>query len=328
MRFLTAMPRILTLVLCVLATHVASAQGAPPTFPSKPVRIIVGFPAGGGIDLVGRIIAPQLAQALGQPVVVENKPGANGLLGMDLVAKAPADGHTIFLGTLGNLSINSSLYPNAAIDVDKQFTPLMQVASVTFVLYATPGINVNSVADLVAYGKANPGKLNYSSSGNGGLPHLAGELFSNAVGVPMTHVPYKGSAPSINDVLGGQVQFTFESAAIGLQHVKSGRLKALATTGLRRQSYLPDTPTVAESVPNYQMVNWYGMVVPNGTPSSTVTRLHTEITKILAQPDVREKYVNLGVSYEPNTTAEFAALIKTDTQKWARIVRQQNIKPD
>lgn len=310
------------LVSCVSAT--AFAQ----TFPSKPVRIVIGFPAGGAIDLVGRIIAPKLSDALGQPVVVDNRPGANGALGLDAVAKATPDGHTLFLGTLGNLSINPSLYPNPLLSIEKQFTPLMLLTSVSFVLYANPALPVNSVAELVAYGKANPDKLNYSSSGKGGLPHLAGELFSSAVGVKMTHIAYKGSAPSINDVMGGQVQFTFESAAIGLQHLKTGRLRALASTGLKRPAFLPDVPTVAETLPGFEVVNWFGLVLPAGTPREVIARLNAEITKVLALPEVREKLIAQGTDPVGGTPEEFGAFIKSETAKWARIIRQGNITPD
>lgn len=321
MRFLF---KLLSAVLLTLASAATLAQG----FPSKPVRIVIGFPAGGAIDLVGRIIAPKLSEALGQPVLVDNRPGANGLLGMDVVAKAPADGHTIFLGTLGNLSINPSLYPNPQFNIDKQFTPLMLLTSVAFVLYANPNLPVNSVADLIAYGKANPDKLNFSSSGKGGLPHLAGELFSSAVGVKMVHVAYKGSAPSINDVMGGQVQFTFESAAIGLQHLKTGRLRALATTGAKRPPFLPDTPTVAETLPRFEVVNWFGMVLPSGTPREVVVRLNTEISKVLALPEIREKLIAQGTDPVGGSPEEFGIFMKSETAKWARIIRQANITPD
>lgn len=311
-----------------LLITVASASSFAQAFPSKPVRIVIGFPAGGAIDLVGRIIAPKLSDALGQPVVVDNRPGANGALGLDAVAKAAPDGHTIFLGTLGNLSINPSLYPNPQLNIDKQFTPLMLLTSVSFVLYANPALPVNSVAELVAYGKANPDKLNYSSSGKGGLPHLAGELFSSAVGVKMTHVAYKGSAPSINDVMGGQVQFTFESAAIGLQHLKTGRLRALATTGLKRPAFLPNVPTVAETLPGFEVVNWFGMVLPAGTPRDVITRLNAEITKVLAMPEVREKLIAQGTDPVGGTPEAFGAFILSETAKWARIIKQGNITPD
>lgn len=325
MSFLHSLPRQLTtalLLTCISATALAQS------FPSKPVRIVIGFPAGGAIDLVGRIIAPKLSEALGQPVVVDNRPGANGLLAMDAVAKAAPDGHTMFLGTLGNLSINPSLYPNPQLNIDKQFTPLMLLTSVAFVLYANPALPVTSVAELVAYGKANPDKLNYSSSGKGGLPHLAGELFSSAVGVKMTHVAYKGSAPSINDVMGGQVQFTFESAAIGLQHLKTGRLRALASTGLKRPAFLPDVPTVAETLPGFEVVNWFGLVLPAGTPREVIARLNTEITKVLAIPEVREKLIAQGTDPVGGTPEAFGAFIQSETSKWARIIKQGNITPD
>lgn len=316
--------RLVTVGLLSVLSATAGAQA----FPNKPLKIVIGFPAGGAIDLVGRIVAPKLSEALGQPVLVDNRAGANGALAMDLVAKSAPDGHTIFLGTLGNLSINPAFNPNPQLSVDKQFTPLALLTSVAFVLYANPTLPVNSVAELAAYAKAHPNQLNYSSSGKGGLPHLAGELFSHAVGAKMTHVAYKGSAPSIQDVIGGQVQFTFESAAIGLPHLKTGRLRALASTGLKRPAFLPDAPTVAETLPGFEVVNWFGMVLPSGTPRDVMLRLNSEVNKVLALPEVREKLIALGTDPLGGTPEAFGSLIKADTLKWAGIIRQANITPD
>ena len=214
--------RIITLCAAALGLGGLAAAPAAAQFPTKPVRIVIGFTPGGGIDIVARLLAPKWGEALGQQVVVENKPGANGVVGMDLVAKAPADGHTVFLGTLGNISINPGFYPNLPFNADTAFVPLTQLASVSFLLYANPALPFKTTGELIAYAKANPGKINFSSSGNGGLPHLVGEMFNTAAGVKMVHVPYKGSAPGLADVMAGQVQITFDAAAIGLQHVKAG----------------------------------------------------------------------------------------------------------
>jgi tripartite-type tricarboxylate transporter receptor subunit TctC len=295
------------------------------TFPSRPVRIVIGFPPGGGIDIVARLMAPKLTEQLGQPVIIDNKPGANGVLGMDFVAQAPADGHTLFLGTLGNFSINPIFYPNLPFNFDKQFIPLTELASLSFVLFVNPSLPVKSVNDLIGYAKNNPGKLNFSSSSSGGLPHLAGELFANAIGAKMVHIPYKGSAASISDVMSGQVQLTFEAAPAGMQHVKSGRLRALATTGLNRQS---DLPTMAESVPGFSVVNWYGVAAPAGTPKEHLTRLHYEIKKVLAMPEIKEKMIGMGIDPVGSSQEEFAAFIKSESIKWARIIKDAQVKPD
>lgn len=298
------------------------------TFPSKPLRIVIGFPPGGGIDILARLMAPKLTELLGQPVLIDNKPGANGVLGMDFVAKAPADGHTLFLGTLGNFSVNPSLYPNLPFSVDKQFIPLTELASVSFVLFVNPALPVKNMTDLVAYAKRQPGAMNFSSSGSGGLPHLAGELFASAIGAKMVHVPYKGSAASISDVMAGQVQMTFEAAAAGMQHVKSGRLRALAVTGGHRLPFLPDVPTLQETVPGFQVVNWYGMAAPAGTPKEALARWHSEIVKVLAMPDIREKMLGMGTDPVGSTPDEFAQFMKSETAKWSRIIRDAQIRPD
>ena len=298
------------------------------SFPQKPVKVVIGFPPGGGIDIVARLIAPKLSESLGQPVVIDNRPGANGVLAMDYVAKSASDGHTLFLGTLGNLSINPSFYPNLPFNVDKQFVPVTQVASLSFVLFTNPAVPANSLTELVTYAKANPGVLNYSSSGAGGLPHLAGELFSAAVGAKMVHVAYKGSAPSISDVMAGQVQMTFEAAAAGAQQLKAGRLKALGVTGKKRVAFLPDVPAVQEVVPGFEVLNWYGVVAPVGTPQETIRRLQQEIAKVMASPDIRDKMVAIGTEPVGSTPEDFGQYIKSENAKWGRIIREGNIRPD
>jgi tripartite-type tricarboxylate transporter receptor subunit TctC len=315
--------------LCAAALLLAAAPQAPAQgFPNKPVRIVIGFPPGGGIDIVARIIAPKLSDALGQPVLVENRPGANGVVGMDSVAKAAPDGHTLLLGTLGNFSVNPSFYANLPFNADTAFAPLTQLASVAFILYANPALPVRSVADLIAYGRATPGKLNFSSSGSGGLPHLAGELFATAAGVGMVHVPYKGSAPSIADVMGGQVQITFEAAAIGLQHIRNGKLRGLATTGSTRLAFASEIPTVAETLPGFEVINWYGMAVPAGTPREVIARLHGELVKAMALPDVKEKMVAQGTDPVGSSPEAFGSFVKAESAKWTRVIRQANIRPD
>lgn len=313
-----------TLAATVLFSSFAVAQ----TFPSKPIRIVIGFPPGGGTDIVGRLLAPKLSEALGQPVLVENRPGANGVLGMDAVAKAPADGYTIFMGTTGNLAVNPTLYPNLPFNFEKQFIALTQVVSLPFLLAVNPAVPAKNVSEFVAYAKANPGKLNYSSSGTGGLPHLAGELFSNAIGSSMVHIAYKGSAPSISDVVGGQVQFTFEATSAVLAQIKSGRLRALASTGDKRLSLLPEIPTVAETIPGFEVVNWYGMVLPAGTPREVVMRLNTEIKKVLALPEIKERLLAQGNEPVGSSPEAFAEFIKSESAKWARIIREKHIQAD
>jgi len=315
-----------TLGILCFATFSAHAQSIASTYPNKPIRIVIGFPPGGGIDIVARMMAPKLTEVLGQSVVIDNRPGANGVLGMDAVAKSAPDGYTIFLGTLGNLSVNPNFYPNLPFNFDKQFMALTQIASVPFLLVVNPALPVKTMAEFIAYAHANPGKLNYSSSGTGGLPHLAGELLSSMTGVDMVHIAYKGSAPSISDVISGQVQFTFEAGAPLLPHVKSGRLRALASTGKERLGVLPDVPALGESLPGYLIVNWYGMVLPMGTPKEAVARLNTQIAKVLALPDIRERMLAMGTEPVSNSPEEFSLFIKSESQKWSKIIHDKNIR--
>jgi len=316
--------RIVTALALAAAATAAIAQ----PYPSKPVRIIVAFPPGGGTDIVARTISPRLSEALGQQVVVDNRAGAAGVVGTEIAAKSPPDGYALFMGTLGNLSVNPLLYPKLPFDVTRDFAPLMQVVAVTFMLYVHPSFPVKTVKDLVALAKSRPGQINYASSGAGGAPHLAAELFNSMAGVKMIHIPYKGSALSFTDVMGGQVPLTFDSLTQGLPYVQGGRLRAVATLGPKRTAVLPDVPTVGETLRGYEVVNWFGLVVPAGTPRDIVTRLHAEILKILRTPEIHDRLVSLGSDPVGSTPEEFGAFMKSETAKWARVIKEANIRAE
>ena len=314
--------RILASLALALVASAAHAQ----TFPGKPIRIVIGFPPGGTIDVVTRLLAPKLSEAFGQPVVVDNRPGANGVLATDMVAKSPPDGHTIFIGTLGNLSLNPIVYSNLPFSMDKDLVPVTQVASVAFMMIANPSVPFKTVPDLIAYAKANPGKVNYSSSGNGSTPQLAGELFNTLAGVKTTHIPYKGAAPAVADLIGGQVQLSYDAVATSVPHINAGRLRGIAVTGPKRVPMLPDTPAVAETVPGYEVVNWFGMVVPAGTPREAVNRWRSEIVKAMGIPEIRDKMIGLGTDPVGSTPEEFAAFLSAENAKWTRVVKEASIR--
>jgi len=312
----------------IFAFTVLSDPARAQTFPSRPVRIIVAFPAGGGTDIVARTLSPKLSEALGQQVVVDNRGGASGLVGTELAAKSAPDGHTLFMGTLGNLSVNPLLFSKLPFDVARDFAPLTQAVSVTFMLYVHPSLPVKTVRDLITLAKSRPGSINYASSGSGGAPHLAAELFNSLAGIKMIHVPYKGSSPSFTDVLGGQVPITFDSLTQGLPYVKAGRLRAVATLGPKRTQVLPDVPTVNETLAGYEVVNWFGIVVPAGTPREVIARLHSEIVKILRMPDISERLSAQGSDPVGSSPDEFGAFMKSETAKWARVIKEANIRAD
>jgi len=314
------------MILAVLLA-VAGTAGAQP-WPQRPVRIVVGFPPGGGIDVVARLLSVPLSERLGQQFVIDNRPGANGILGTDLVAKANPDGHTFFIGTTGNLSVNPVLAKNLPFNMERDFTPVMQTSSVPFLLYTHPKVPAKSIDELVAHIKANPGKVNFYSSGNGGLPHLAAELLNSMTGIKAIHVPYKGSAPGFNDLIGGQVQFAFDAVPIGLQHVKAGRVRAIATTGPKRLSFLPDVAAAGESLKGFEVVNWYGIVAPTGTPVRAIERLNSEILRAMAIPELRDKLIAQGTDPVDSNPKTFGAFMKTESAKWARVIRDANIKSD
>jgi len=311
----------LTLAL-VLASQTAPAQ----TYPSKPVHIIVPFPPGGGVDMVARMISPKLSENLGQQVVIDNRGGAAGIIGTELAAKSPPDGYTMFMGTLGNLSVNPLLYSKLPFDIDRDFAPLTLMVSVTFMLYVHPSFPVKTVKDLIALAKSRPGQINFASSGNGGAPHLAAELFSSMAGIKMTHVPYKGGGPYLIALLGGEVPLIFGPMVTGLPHVKSGRLRGVAVLGPKRSPVLPDVPTVGETLPGYEVVNWFGMVVPAATPHDIITRLNTELVKVLRMPDIKERLIAGGAEPAGDTPAEFGAFMKSEAAKWARVIKEANIR--
>jgi tripartite-type tricarboxylate transporter receptor subunit TctC len=316
--------KIVAIGACMLTAAVASAQ----SYPGKPIRIVIGFPPGGGIDIVARLLSPKLSESLGQQVVVDNRAGANGIIACELVAKAAPDGYTMLLGTTGNLSVNPSLYSSLPFNMERDFTPLTQTSSLPFLIYVHPSLPARTLGQLIALAKANPAKMNYYSSSSGGLPHLAGEWLNTVAGIRTIHVPYKGSAPGMADLIGGHVQFGFDAVSIGLPHVKSGRLRAIATTGKARLALLPDVPPAHETVSGFEVVNWYGMVLPAGTSRDVVARLHMEIVKAMNIPDVREKMIGLGTEPVGSAPDEFGAFMKSETSKWARVIKSANIRAD
>ncbi|HSV21277.1 MAG TPA: tripartite tricarboxylate transporter substrate binding protein [Casimicrobiaceae bacterium] len=299
------------------------------TWPDRPIKLVVTFPAGGGADFVGRALAPKLTEALGQPVVVDNRGGANGAIGNEAVAKSAPDGYTLLLGAAGALTIAPHLYAKQAVDTFRDFIPVSLVGSSPFVLAVNPSVPAKTVAELTALAKANPGKLNCGSSGTGGAPHLACELYKSVTGAQIVHVPYKGLAPAITDLLGGNVQVLFADIGLIAPHVKAGTLRALAVTGTQRTPALPEVPTMIEAgVPGYTAGTWYGVLAPAGTPPAIVKRLNTDIAKALASPDLRAQFADQAVVAAGGTPEEFAALIRADYDKWGKVIKDANIKAE
>ena len=311
------------LVLC--ATALASAQD----YPVKPIRLIVPFPPGGGNDTVARAIAQQMSPALGQPVVIDNRPGAGGSVGADAVAKAPADGYTLFLAGVGSHAVNPNLHSKLPYDAIRDFAPITLVASAPSVLVVNAGVPARSIAELTAYARANPGKLNYASNGNGSAAQLAAAMYESMAGVRMVHVPYKGIAPALQDLLGGEVQLMFGTIVALVPHVQAGKLRALAVTSRKRSALLPDVPTLAESgLPDYQAGSWYGILAPAGTPRPIVERLHAEIVKAVRAPEVSKRLAAEGAEVIGSTPEEFGAHIKAEIARVASVVRASGIKMD
>ena len=302
---------------------------AESAYPNKPVRLIVPFAAGGPTDVLARAIGQKLGDSLGQPVIVENRPGAGGNIASDFVAKAPPDGYTLILGTVGTHAINASLYSKLAFDISRDFAPIALVASATIVMVTHQSVPATTVKEFVALAKSRPHPFSLASPGSGTPQHLAGELFKTVTAVDMVHIPYKGAAPALNDLLGGQVSVGFVSLPAALPHVKAGKLRALGVTASKRSVVAPDVPTIAESgAPGYEVENWYGVLAPAGTPKEIVSKLNTEIVKLLKAKDVRELLNNQGFEILQSTPEEFAAFSKTELVKWAKLVKLSGAKAD
>jgi len=317
----------LTALLIMAASFAVPA--AAQSYPARPVRMLMGFPPGGGTDIVGRIVAQKLSEGLGQQILPENRGGATGMIAAELAAKAPPDGYTIMMAHVAAMTILPSLYPKMAYDAARDFAPITLAAIGPNLLVVHPSVPAKSVKDLIALAKARPGQLHYASPGNGSVQHLSGELFKLQAKVDMLHVPYKGSGQSIVDLIAGHVQLNFDSVPPVLPHARAGRLRALAVTSEKRSTLMPDIPTVNESgVPGFDMGTWWGLVAPAAVSKDVIARLHAETAKVLKLPDVREKLGNVGAEPGGNTPSQFGAFIRSETAKYARIVRDAKIKID
>jgi tripartite-type tricarboxylate transporter receptor subunit TctC len=322
------MPRLPANSLLAAATLAAAGAAAQP-YPAKPVRIVVGVPPGGTTDVVARLVGQKLAEQMGQQVIIDNRGGAGGNIGADLVAKSPPDGYTLFLATIGTMTINPHLYRKMPFDTLRDFAAIAQLTSMPQVLALHPSVPARSLRELVALGKANPGKLNFASGGSGTAIHLAGELFKAMTGVQMEHIAYKGSAPAMTDLLGGQVSLMFDQIVTAMPHVQTGRLRALGVTTARRSAIAPDLPTLAESgLPSYEIATWHGLLAPAGTPAEIVTRLAGETAKALQATDVRDKFASQGVDAVSGTPDQFAAFMRSELGKWAKVVKASGARVD
>ena len=315
----------LALFVALCAAGAASAQN----YPGKPIRFIVPFPPGGPADILSRTIGQYLGESWGQQVVIDNRAGAGGNIGSEIVAKAPPDGYTILMGFVGTHAINSSLYRELPFDAIRDFEPVGLVAMVTIVLVVHPSVPVKSVRELIALAKARPEQLNFGSPGNGTPQHLAGELFNTMAKVRMGHVPYKGAVPALNDLLGGRLSMIFSSMPPALPHVKAGKLRALGVTSAARSPAAPDVPTIAQSgLPGYEVVNWYGVLAPAKTAREIVGKLNAEITRIMGLPDVKERLAAQGAEVYTSTPEQFAIHIRSETEKWAQVVKFSGARLD
>ncbi len=323
---LPSLPRYLLALACVLAVLPWAAPAAAEEWPTKPLRLMVGFPPGGGLDFFARTLAQKLQEQLGQPVVVENRSGANGTLATDAVSKAAPDGYTLLISNEAQMVINQHLYPNAPADPLASLAPITQAAYVQVILYVHPTLGVNSVADFVKLARAKPGTINYASVGAGGVFHLTGELFKSVAKVDIVHVPYKGGGPASVAMLSGEVQAGFAGYS-SLANARAGKLKALATTGNARGAATPDIPTFSEAgFPEVNLVGWFGLLAPAGTPKDIVTRLNSEIVKALRTPEIKEKLGGQGIEVIAGTPEQFTKVITTEIPVYSRLVKEAKVR--
>jgi len=314
----------LPLLFAFAAIPLASAQ----TYPDKPIRMVVPFAAGGTSDILARFVAPPLTAALGQTVIVDNRPGAGSNLGSEIVAKAPPDGYTLIMATPA-LASNQALYGKLNYDPVNGFAPVTLVAEIPIALVVHPSMPTKTVKELIALAKANPGKLNFGSSGNGGIGHLVGEMFKSATGINMVHVPYKGNSPALIDLMSGVLNLTFTDIAGGMPYIKAGKMRSLAIASAKRSSQLPTVPTMIEAgVPGFVATTWFAVFATGGTPQPIVNRLNSEIVKSLQQPEMREKLTGLGCEVIGNKPEELAAFLRAETTKWAKVIKESGAKVD
>lgn len=310
--------------LCLAAPAFVQAQA----YPTKLVKLVVPYPPGGPTDIVARLVAQKLSEQMGQQFIIDNRPGAGGNPGAELVARSPADGYTLVVATTAH-AINPSLFKNLGYSLSKDFAPVSQLTSGPLVIVANPSLPAKNVAELIALAKSKPGELNFASSGNGQSTHLSAELFASMAGVKMNHIPYKGSAPALTDTMGGQTQLMFDTMLSAMPHVKAGKLKALAVTSATRSPVAPDVPTVAESgLPGYEAIAWNGLLAPAGTPPEVLARLSAELKKVLAAPDVKDKFAAQGFAATWNSPEDFGRFMTSEVDKWAKVVKVSGAKVD
>ena len=324
MKFTFSLRAVFTSIFLVLCAQVALAQD----FPSKPIRIIVPLPPGGSNDVLARLLAQKMSESFGQPVVVENKPGAAGNIATEYIAKSPADGYTLGIAPNQTVAVNPVLYPKLPYDVIKDLEGISMLGRVPMVLVVSSKVTAKSVAELITQVKAAPDKFTYASAGSGSPQHMAAEVFKSMTGTRLTQIPYKGSAPALIDVLGGSVDVMFCPINSALAHIRSGKLRALGTTGPTRLALLNGVPTIAETVPGFESDIWIGMVTPAKTPAAVIAKINTELRRVLALPDVKEKLADQGIDAESSTAANFTKLIASDQKRWAAVIKAADIKPE
>jgi tripartite-type tricarboxylate transporter receptor subunit TctC len=319
---------LLAAAISGLVALAASGPVAAQAFPSKPIKIVVPYTPGGPTDIPARLVGQKLSELFGQPVIIDNRPGAGGNIGADAVAKAPADGYTLLLVTTGH-AINPAIYPKLGYDLTKDLVAVSQLTSSPMVVTVNPGLGVNSIQELIALAKAKPGTVSFGSAGNGSSTHLAPELFSMMAGIKMNHIPYKGSVPALTDVMAGTTQVAFDYMTSAMPFVRDGKLKGLATTGATRSPAAPDLPTVSEAgVPGFEVIGWNGVMAPAGTPPEVIAKLNAAIKQALATREVAERIAGLGASVQWNTPADFGAFVKAEVAKWGKVAKASGAKID
>jgi tripartite-type tricarboxylate transporter receptor subunit TctC len=321
------MKKITSMILAGVTFAIVSGSAFAQTWPVRPIRLIVPFAPGGGVDITARVIAPKLSEALGQTVVVENRGGAGGLIGVDMGAKAAPDGYTVVIGTIGNIAIAPHLQSKMPYDPQKDLVPISQLANALNVMVIHPSLKATTVKEFIALAKKEGSKISFGSSGSGATDHLAGEVFNTLAGVKMTHIPYKGGAPAMVDLVGGQVQVVFATVSTAISSIQGGKIRALGMTGNQRFERLPELPTIAEAgLVGFEVNNWYGLYAPAGTPKNIISRLNNEVVKTLALPDVKNRLLDAGIIATSSTPEAFAAYTQEETKKWGKVVKDANIK--